>query len=154
MTQQVFIGFHHFALRSPNLLQSVDFYTKLGFHQVHEWRLPEYAIEHAVLMQAPDGKSWIEIFDFDAEIPLQGERAKQGVDVVTGALAHICLRVNDLAIATDLIVEVGARHLYGPENLRLGEPSVLVRNAIFEGPADEVIELLQAVQFPGDRPES
>ncbi|MGS4986787.1 VOC family protein [Roseibium sp. RP-7] len=152
MSVQVFTGFHHSAIRSPNLQRSVSFYEEIGFHQVHDWRLPSYGIDRAIMMQAPDRKSWIELFDLKAEIPMQGVGAQQGQKVSTGALAHLCLSVTDLDQACVRIVEAGARHLHGPEALTLGQPEVRVRNAIFEGPAGEIIELLQPVRFPGDQP--
>ncbi|EAV44326.1 hypothetical protein SIAM614_04170 [Roseibium aggregatum IAM 12614] len=151
MSEQVFTGFHHFAIRSPDLQRSVSFYEEIGFRQVHDWTLPDYGIDRAVMMQAPDGKSWIELFDLQAGIPMQGVGAQNGQEVSTGALAHLCLSVTDLDQACTRIVEAGARHLNGPEALTLGQPEVRVRNAIFEGPAGEVIELLQTVRFPGDR---
>lgn len=154
MTEQLFVGFHHFAMRTPDLQRSITFYEALGFRQVHEWTLPDYGIDRAVMMQAADTKSWIEIFDLKAGIPMQGRGAKVGQAIVTGALAHICLTVNDLEKACARIVEVGATHLHGPENLGLGQPEVSVQNAIFEGPAGEVIELLQHVRFPSDLPGS
>lgn len=151
MTEQLFVGFHHFAMRSPDLQRSIRFYEALGFRQVHAWALPDYGIERAVMMQAPDNKSWIEFFDLEAGIPMQGQGAKAGQAVTTGALAHICLTVSDLTKASARIIEAGATHLHGPETLGLGQPEVRVENAIFEGPAGEVIELLQQVHFPGDR---
>ncbi|MGX1498748.1 catechol 2,3-dioxygenase-like lactoylglutathione lyase family enzyme [Labrenzia sp. MBR-25] len=151
MSEQVFTGFHHFAIRSPDLQRSVSFYEEIGFRKVHDWTLPDYGIDRAVMMQAPDGKSWIELFDLQAGIPMQGVGAQNGQEVSTGALAHLCLSVTDLDQACDRIVDAGARHLNGPEALTLGQPEVRVRNAIFEGPAGEVIELLQTVRFPGDR---
>ncbi|MGO4855654.1 VOC family protein [Phaeovulum sp. W22_SRMD_FR3] len=72
MTEQLFVGFHHFAMRTPDLQRSITFYEALGFRQVHEWALPDYGIERAVMMQAADNKSWIEIFDLEAGIPMQG----------------------------------------------------------------------------------
>lgn len=153
MSEQVFTGFHHYAVRCPDLQRSIAFFEELGFHQVHGWALPAYDIAHAVMMQAPDGKSWIELFDLEAAIPMQGEGARPGQHVTTGALAHICLRVSDLERACAQIAAAGARHLHGPETLALGHPEVNVHNAIFEGPAGEIIELLHTVRFPGDRPE-
>lgn len=152
MTEQLFVGFHHFALRTPDLQRSITFYKALGFRQVHEWALPDYGIERAVMMQAADTRSWIEIFDLEAGIPMQGLGAKAGHAIATGALAHICLTVTDLTNACAQILDAGATHLHGPETLRLGQPEVSVENAIFEGPAGEVIELLQHVRFPGDLP--
>ncbi|WP_153768328.1 VOC family protein [Labrenzia sp. CE80] len=151
MPEQVFTGFHHYAVRSPDLHRSVQFFKELGFRQVHSWTLPDYEIDHAVMMQAPDGKSWIEFFDLHAKIPMQGEGAQEGQQVSTGALAHICLSVADLERASDRIVAAGAKHLHGPEELAIGDPVIRVKNAIFEGLAGEIIELLQPVRFPGDR---
>lgn len=152
MNEQLFIGLHHYALRSPALPDSIRFLEALGFRQVHHWALPQYGIGTAVMMQAPDGQSWIELFDLKAAIPMQGRAAQEDQQVVTGALAHICLRVTDLDQASRLIIAAGARRLYGPETLDLGRPVVRVHNAIFEGPAGEIIELLQDVRFPGDLP--
>ena len=41
MTEQLFVGFHHFAMRTPDLQRSITFYEALGFRQVHEWTLPD-----------------------------------------------------------------------------------------------------------------
>lgn len=150
MDGQLFIGFHHYALRSPDLARSIRFYEAIGFRQVHHWTLPQYDIDQAVMMQAPDNKSWLELFDLRAAIPMQGRGAEHERDVVTGALTHICLSVSDLEQACSRIVVAGATKLYGPEALGLGDPVVNVRNAIFKGPAGEIIELLQTVRFPGD----
>ena len=62
--------------------------------------------------------------------------------------------MTDLEKVCDLIIGTGARHIHGPETLGLGDPRVTVQNAIFEGPAGEVIELLQQFRFPGDLPEA
>ena len=102
------------------------------------------------MMQAPDHKSWIELFDLQATIPMQGNPASHPQEVVTGALAHICLTVSNLDLAVQRIVEAGATKLYGPETLELGTPAITVHNAIFEGIAGEIIELLEPVTFPGD----
>lgn len=102
------------------------------------------------MMQAPDHRSWIELFDLKATIPMQGNAASDPKDVVTGALAHICLTVSNLDLAIECAVQAGATKLYGPERLALGEPPVAVHNAILEGPAGEIIELLEQVVFPGD----
>ncbi|MBJ6135631.1 VOC family protein [Ochrobactrum sp. Q0168] len=150
MTDQLFLGFHHYSIRCPNLPRSVSFYEALGFRQVHHWQLPQYSIEQAVMMQAPDHKSWIELFDLQATIPMQGNPASHPQEVVTGALAHICLTVSNLDLAVQRIVEAGATKLYGPETLELGTPAITVHNAIFEGIAGEIIELLEPVTFPGD----
>ncbi len=150
MTEHLFSGLHHFALRTRDMSRSVAFWEELGFRRVHEWALPDYEIERAVMMQAPDKKSWIELFDLKAAIPMQGLGAEEGQAVVSGALAHICLSVTDLDRASEQIIVAGAKHLAGPEALVLGQPKVHVRNAIFQGPAGEVIELLQQMNFPGD----
>jgi len=152
MSDQAIRGFHHIALRVPDLNQAVRFYTALGFHAVHDWQLPDYAIERAVMMQASDGHSWLELFDLDAEIPMQGAAARAGAPVTTGAMTHLCLSVTDLARAMAQAEAAGARRLHGPEELSLGAPPVSVRNAIFEGPSGEIIELLAPVCFPGDLP--
>lgn len=151
MHQPLFHGLHHFALRTPELSRSVAFFEALGFHIVHEWDLPEFEITRAVMMQAPDHKSWIELFDLDAAIPLQGQAACTGEKVISGALAHICLEVGHLEEATQHIITAGAKHMAGPHALELGTPKVHVRNAIFEGPAGEIIELLEHCAFPGDQ---
>lgn len=114
MKDQLFLGFHHYSIRCPDLARSISFYEALGFRQVHHWRLPQYAIERAVMMQAPDSKSWIELFDLQAAIAMQGNPASRPQDVVTGALTHICLSVSNLDLALQLIVEAGATKLYGP----------------------------------------
>jgi len=151
MTNQLFHGLHHFSLRTPDLARSIIFFEELGFHIVHEWSLAEFEINRAVMMQAPDNKSWIELFDLQAAIPMQGSAAQSGDKVVSGALAHICLEVSNLEDASQHILAAGAKHMAGPNALALGQPTIHVRNAIFEGPAGEVIELLEQVSFPGDR---
>ena len=97
MTEQLFVGFHHFALRSPNLQRSITFFEALGFRQVHSWRLPEYSIDRAVMMQAGDSKSWIEIFDLKAGIPMQG-RATRGPNTMLDANA--CFTVASRSAST------------------------------------------------------
>ncbi len=154
MDGQLFIGFHHYALRSPDLNASIRFFGALGFRQLHHWSLPQYGIGKAVMMQAPDGKSWIELFDLEAAIPMQGRAAQADQEVITGALAHICLNVTDLDQASSQIIAAGAQRLHGPEVLDLGLPAVRAQNVIFKGPGGEVIELLQEVRFPGDHPDA
>tara|TARA_R110002033_G_scaffold38863_6_gene78469 strand:+ start:1047 stop:1511 length:465 start_codon:yes stop_codon:yes gene_type:complete len=151
MTNQPFIGLHHVALRAPDLEQAVTFFQALGYEKVHHWHLPEYKIDTAVMMQSADARSWIELFDLDAAIPMQGVSATPGQEVATGALAHMCLAVSDLHIASRHIIAAGATRLTQAESLALGTPAVNVRNAIFEGPGGVIIELLEPVSFPLDR---
>ncbi|MBK4216179.1 hypothetical protein JJJ17_09605 [Paracoccus caeni] len=103
-------------------------------------------------MRQLNSNSCIELFDLDAQIPMQGKAAGEGQAVATWALAHLCLMVSDLEAATDSIIAAGARQLSGPETLHLGLPAVTVHNAIFEGVAGEIIELIEKVSFPGDSP--
>ncbi len=151
MTNQPFVGLHHVALRAPDLEQAITFFQALGYQKVHHWHLPDYKIDTAVMMQSADARSWIELFDLNAAIPMQGVGAKHGEQVVTGALAHLCLTVSDLNAASDRIIAAGATRMTDAEALALGTPVVNVRNAIFEGPAGVIIELLAPVSFPLDR---
>jgi catechol 2,3-dioxygenase-like lactoylglutathione lyase family enzyme len=151
MTNQPFIGLHHVALRTVDLDATVIFFQALGYQEVHHWRLPEYKIDKAVMMQSADARSWIELFDRNAAIPMQGAAAADGQEVVTGAIAHMCLAVRDLDTASAHIIAAGALRLTEAETLALGDPIVNVRNAIFTGPSGVIIELLQAVSFPLDR---
>ena len=151
MTNQPFLGLHHIALRVEDLTATVTFFEALGYQKVHHWHLPDYRIDTAVMMQSADARSWIELFDMSAAIPMQGVGAIPGQAVVTGALAHLCLSVSDLDLASAQIIAAGASRLTEAEALALGEPVVNVRNAIFEGPAGVIIELLEPVAFPLDR---
>lgn len=149
---QAVLGLHHVAIRCRDLSESQRFYEALGWQRVHGWTLPRFRITEAAMMQAPDGRSWIELFDPDAAIPMQGRAAAGAEAVVTGALVHLCLTVADAHAAASTAVAAGARLIAAAERLTLGEPPVSVRNALVEGPGGEVIELLEEVAFPGDRP--
>lgn len=144
------LGLHHVALRTQDVGRTVGFYSALGYRPVHDWTLPRIALREAVMMQAPDGQSWLEIFDAGARVPMQGDAAAPGAPVATGALVHLCLRVRDVSAAIRAAVAAGGTLRFGPERLDLGAPPVAVENAIIDGTAGEVIELLAPVVFPGD----
>ena len=143
-------GLHHIALRTPDVDRTVAFYEALGYIRVHGWSLPQIDLRRAVMIQSPDAASWIEIFDDRARVPMQGDPALDG-PVATGALVHLCLQVRDVAAAIQAATAAGGSLRFGPERLDLGQPPVRVENAIVDGTAGEVIELLAPVRFPGDR---
>lgn len=148
MTNPV-LGLHHIALRTPDVDRTVGFYEALGYTRVHGWSLPRINLSRAEMLQSPDRHSWVEVFDPDADVPMEGARARG--PVATGALVHLCLVVADLQAAVDIAVAAGGRLRIAPEVLHLGTPPVAINNAIIDGTAGEVIELLEPARFPGDR---
>ncbi|MBC8984387.1 VOC family protein [Pedobacter sp. N36a] len=141
-------GLHHLAIRAQDFEKTLQFYTDaLDFSVVHTWTLPEFNIKQAAMIKSWDGQTFIEIFDGAAEVPMEGEAAKAGEAVKTGALLHLAMSVVDAAAAYERCLHAGASPYIAAMNLSLGHPPVSVRNALVYSPNGEVIEFLEGQPF-------
>lgn len=141
-------GLHHIAIRAENFDQTVRFYTEvLGYTIGHTWSLPEFNLKQAAMLKSPDGLSYIEIYDREADIPAQGRKKQEQEEFVQTALLHICLTVKDSKIAYEIAIAGGATPCHAPMVLHLGHPAITVHNSLVYSPNGEVIEFLERVDF-------
>ncbi|WP_053373492.1 VOC family protein [Paenibacillus sp. FJAT-27812] len=141
-------GLAHVAIQAKDYEATVAFYTEaLGFKKGHHWSLPAFQIKEASMLISPDQKTCIEIFDHDAVIPAQGKRAASEQDIAHGALLHFAFYVDHVDEMYQKAIAYGAKPFIEPGELSLGEPPLLVKNAVIYSPNGEVIEFLQEVDF-------
>lgn len=141
-------GIHHLAIRANDFDQTLKFYTRaLDFSVSHTWSLPEFNIRQAAMLKSSDGHTFIEIFDGQANAPREGLAAKEGEEVRTGALLHLAMSVENAKAAYERCLEAGAKSCIEPMRLSLGNPAVIVNNALVYSPNGEVIEFIQDTPF-------
>jgi catechol 2,3-dioxygenase-like lactoylglutathione lyase family enzyme len=141
-------GLAHVAIQAKDYQATVAFYTKvLGFKVGHHWSLPAFQIKEASMLISPDQRTCIEIFDNDAVIPAQGKKASSEHDIAHGALLHLAFYVDHVDEMYQKALAHGAKPFIEPGELLLGEPPLLVKNAVIYSPNGEVIEFLQEVDF-------
>lgn len=141
-------GLHHIAIRTENFEQTVQFYTTvIGYTVSHMWSLPEFKLKQAAMLKSPDGFSYLEIYDNQADIPAQGRQKQAHEEFVQTALLHICLTVKDSKTAYAIAIAGGAKPCHEPMVLHLGNPAITVRNSLVYSPNGEVIEFLEKADF-------
>ncbi|MBB2150618.1 VOC family protein [Pedobacter gandavensis] len=99
------------------------------------------------MLKSWDGQTFIEVFDAEAAVPMQGEAAKLTEQVKTGALLHLAMRVENAEAAYTRCLLAGASPCIEPMSLLLGNPALPVRNALVYSPNGEVIEFLEGQPF-------
>ena len=99
------------------------------------------------MLISPDGRTCLEIFDNEAVIPAQGRKAASDEEVVHGALLHLAFYVDQVDVIYQKSLAHGAKAYIEPSELALGEPPLLVRNALVYSPNGEVIEFIEDVDF-------
>lgn len=125
-------GLAHIAIQATDYQGTLEFYTRVfGFRVGHHWR------------------TCLEIFHNDAVIAAQGRKAETADEIAHGALLHLAFYVEDVEIMYQHAFEHGAKPCEEPSTLSLGEPPLLVKNALVYSPNGEVIELMEEVRFPG-----
>lgn len=143
-TNHNILGIHHVAIRAKDFDKTVQFYTQgLGFTVSHSWALPAFNIKQACMLKSGDGHSYIEVFDYSANAPTQGEKADDDSEIKTGALLHFALNVVDAKLAFEQAIEAGGTECVVPMVLQLGNPPVEVKNSLVYSPNGEVIEFLE-----------
>jgi len=144
------IGFHHVSIKANNFEETLLFYQKLGFQEVHRWSLPAFNLDKCVMLKHQAIGYHLEICDKDADIPTQGRKREVGDPYIENALLHICFTVKDAEEARKKALEIGATDLSnGVFTLDLvdGEKTVNVRNSLVYSPNGEVIEFLEQTTF-------
>ncbi len=137
-------GLHHVAIRALDFEKTLKFYTEgLDYVVSHTWSLPEFKITRACMLKSADGSSYIEVFDYQAAVPCEGEMARGSENVTTGSLLHFALNVQDAAAAFHQAIAAGASACVPPSTLYLGTPAIKVVNALVYSPNGEVIEFLE-----------
>lgn len=141
-------GFAHIAIQAKDYPATIKFYIEaLGFKRGHHWSLPSFQIKEASMLISPDKRTCIEVFDDDAVIPAQGKKAQSEEEVTYGAMLHLAFYVEDVDKAFQTAIDHGAKPCVKADNISLGEPPLLIRNAIVYSPNGEVIEFIQDVDF-------
>ncbi|BBI36569.1 VOC family protein [Cohnella abietis] len=141
-------GLSHVAIQAKDYKATITFYIEvLGFKLGHHWSLPSFQIKEASMLISPDQRTCIEIFDNDAVIPAQGKKALSEEDVAHGALLHFAFYVDNVDEIFQKALAHGARAFVQPDYLSLGEPPLLVKNAIIHSPNGEIIEFIEDVDF-------
>ncbi|TCW41697.1 hypothetical protein EDC32_1011364 [Laceyella sacchari] len=141
-------GRAHIAFKREIIQKPSKFYTQApGFNIGHRWTLPSFQIREAAMLGSPDRRTCIEVFDHEAVIPAQGRKAESEDEVAYGALLHLALYVEDVEEMYQKALVYGAKVCIHPEQLYLGEPPLVVKNALVYSPNGEVIEFIEEVDF-------
>ncbi|WP_342415798.1 VOC family protein [Paenibacillus sp. FSL R10-2782] len=141
-------GLAHVAIQAQDYQATIAFYTEvLGFKRGHHWSLPSFQIREASMLISPDQITCLEIFDNDAVIPAQGKKASSEDEIAHGALLHFAFYVDDVNEIYQKALAHGARTFVKPDQLTLGEPPLVVKNAVIYSPNGEVIEFIEDVNF-------
>ncbi|WNS42325.1 VOC family protein [Paenibacillus sp. MMS20-IR301] len=141
-------GLAHVAIQARDYSATIAFYIEvLGFKRGHHWSLPLFRIQEASMLISPDGRTCLEIFDNEAVIPAQGKKAASEDQIAHGALLHFAFYVDNVEEIYQKALAHGARTFVAPDTLSLGEPPLLVKNALIHSPNGEVIEFIEEVDF-------
>ncbi|WP_138754494.1 VOC family protein [Paenibacillus sinopodophylli] len=141
-------GLSHIAIQAKDYKATLSFYIEvLGFKLGHHWSLPLFQIKEASMLISPDLRTCIEIFDNDAVIPAQGKRATSEEEIAHGALLHFAFYVDNVDDMYQKALAHGAKAFIEPDYLSLGEPPLVVKNAVIHSPNGEVIEFIEEVDF-------
>jgi len=141
-------GLSHVAIQARDYKATIAFYIEvLGFKLGHHWSLPLFQIKEASMLISPDQRTCIEIFDNDAVIPAQGKKATSEEDIAHGALLHFAFYVDNVDEMYQKALAHGAKPFVAPDCLSLGEPPLLIRNAVIHSPNGEIIEFIEDVDF-------
>ncbi|GLX69769.1 VOC family protein [Paenibacillus glycanilyticus] len=141
-------GLSHVAIQAKDYKATITFYTKvLGFKVGHHWSLPSFRIKEASMLVSPDRRTCLEIFDNDAVIPAQGKKASSEQEIAHGALLHLAFYVDNVNEMYEKALAHGAKAFVEPDRLSLGEPPLVVRNAVIHSPNGEIIEFIEEVDF-------
>ncbi|NOU89130.1 VOC family protein [Paenibacillus sp. LMG 31460] len=141
-------GLAHVAIQAKDYQATLTFYTQvLGFKIGHHWSLPSFQIQEAAMLISPDQRTCIEIFDNEAVIPAQGKKALSDEDIAHGTLLHFAFYVDNVEEVYQKALAHGAKAFIEPDELSLGEPPLVVRNALVHSPNGEVIEFIEDVDF-------
>lgn len=141
-------GLSHVTIQAKDYKGTMSFYTEvLEFKVGHSWSLPEYNIKEAFMLISPDQRTCIELFDDAAVIPAQGKKASSEDDIAHGALLHFSFYVDDVETIYRKGPAHGAKPYVEPGRLSLGEPQLIVKNALIHSPNGEVIEFIEDIDF-------
>ncbi|MEJ3718698.1 VOC family protein [Paenibacillus polymyxa] len=141
-------GLAHVAIQARDYQATIAFYTEVvGFKRGHHWSLPSFRIQEASMLISPDQRTCLEIFDNDAVIPAQGKKAASEHDVAHGALLHFAFYVDNVDEIYQKALTHGAKTFVEPNQLTLGEPPLVVTNALVHSPNGEVIEFIEDIDF-------
>ncbi|NEW07336.1 VOC family protein [Paenibacillus sp. SYP-B3998] len=141
-------GLAHVAIQAKDYKATIAFYTQvLGFKVGHHWSLPSFQIKEASMLVSTDQRTCIEIFDSEAVIPAQGTKASSDGDIAHGALLHFAFYVDNVDDIYQKALAHGAKPYVKPSQLSLGEPPLVLKNAVIHSPNGEVIEFIEDVDF-------
>ncbi|MGG0286592.1 VOC family protein [Peribacillus butanolivorans] len=141
-------GIAHIAIQAKDFDEVIRFYTNaLNFKIAHTWALPEFNLEKAAMLVSSDGNTFIEVFDYEAQIAAQGRKALEHEEIKHGALLHFALTVENASEAYKTAIHFGAKNCVPPATMELGYPVIKVNNALVYSPNGEVIEFIEKVNF-------
>jgi glyoxylase I family protein len=145
-------GLAHVAIQAKDYTATIAFYTEvLGFKVGHHWSLPAFQLKEASMLVSPDQRTCIEVFDNEAVIPAQGKKATSEEEVAHGALLHFAFYVEDVEAIYQKALAHGAKAYVEPGVLSLGEPPLIVKNAVIHSPNGEIIEFMEDADFSPTR---
>ncbi len=128
-------GMHHVAVKAIDWDASTRLYEALGFPVKMTWGSPG---QRMALLAARDG-SCIEMFETTEPIPDDAELNFHQ------AIPHFCIRTDDVDAACATVRALGMNVLWEPRDSGTGDEALKPRICFFEGPAGEVIELIQGM---------
>ncbi|SCS68358.1 VOC family protein [Staphylococcus caeli] len=141
-------GLAHIAIMAEHYDETIEFYTSLlDFTKAHSWSLPAYTIKEACMLKSRDQRTYIEVFDKNADVPREGNVLKSLHENVHGHILHFALTVDSVTEVVEHLQRNGVTIINPEESLALGSPAINVKNAIIKGPNGEIIELLEGVEF-------
>ncbi|WP_459502925.1 VOC family protein [Bacillus sp. C1] len=141
-------GIAHIAIQAKDFDEVIRFYTNaLHFKIAHTWALPAFNLEKAAMLVSSDGTTYIEVFDYEAQIAAQGRKALEHEEITHGALLHFALTVENASEAYQTAIYFGAKKCIPPATMELGSPAIKVNNALVYSPNGEVIEFIERVDF-------
>lgn len=141
-------GLAHAAIQAQDYAATLEFYAQaLDFRLGHHWSLPAFNLEQVTMPVSADGRTCLEIFDPQAQIPAQGRKASAADEITHGALLHLAFYVDNVQATYEKALAHGARTYVAPDTMQLGEPALTVRNAVVHSPNGEVIEFLEYADF-------
>jgi mannose-6-phosphate isomerase-like protein (cupin superfamily)/catechol 2,3-dioxygenase-like lactoylglutathione lyase family enzyme len=135
MEESVECGIHHAAVKATDWDASTRLYEALGFPAKMTWGSPGQRI---AFLAARDG-SCIEMFETTEPFPDDAELNFHE------AIPHICIRTDDVDASCEVARALGMKVLWEPRDSGTGDEALTPRICFFEGPAGEVIELIQGM---------
>lgn len=136
----------HIAIQAKDFEQVVNFYIQLfNMYQSYSWSIPEFDIKQAVMLKSNDVDFLLEVFDAEANIAMEGRKAKKGEEVVSGALLHYAIHTSKELVTYyyNKALSLGAMSIIAPDVVFLDKNNnIQVYNALVQTKNGEVLEFI------------